>query len=394
MIDMFSDAVRRDPFPLYAKLRAASSVFQVPGTAMWMLLDYASVKRALTDTEAFSSAPHTPSGPSPDWMIFNDAPRHTRLRGLILRAFTPRAIAALEPRITDISSGLITAAVAKGEFDLIADVAGPLPVTVIAEILGIPTHDRDRYLAWVDAISGLAEVIGGARLEAAGQAYAAARDDMRAYVDLAIAERRREPRDDLLSRLVSASDEALGPLSDEDIFGFFQLLIFAGTETTVNLIGNAVICLSEAPAAMAAVRAEPELIPQMLEEVLRFRPSATFVFRETRQDVQIAGSVIPKGALVLPVVAAANRDPAVFRDPEVFDIRRDPNPHVAFGHGAHFCLGAALARLEGRIALRQLLELAPELVIAQSDPWAPRPGLIVHGARSLRVSARPMPALA
>jgi cytochrome P450 len=394
MIDMFSDAVRRDPFPLYAKLRTASPVFQVPGTAMWMLFDYASVKRALSDTEAFSSAAHTPSGPSPDWMIFNDAPRHTRLRGLILRAFTPRTIAALEPRITNISRDLITAAVAKGEFDLIADVAGPLPVTVIAEILGIPTHDRDRYLTWVDAISGLAEVIGGARLEEARQAYTAARDDMRTYVELAIAQRRRTPHDDLLSRLVAATDEALGPLSDDDIFGFFQLLIFAGTETTVNLIGNAVICLSEAPGAKAAVQTEPDIIPQMLEEVLRFRPSLTFAFRETRQEVQIAGSVIPKGALVLPVIAAANRDPAVFRDPDVFDIRRDPNPHIAFGHGAHFCLGAALARLEGRIALRQLLELAPDLVIAQSEPWAPRPGLIVHGARSLRVSTRPMPALA
>jgi cytochrome P450 len=142
------------------------------------------------------------------------------------------------------------------------------------------------------------------------------------------------------------------------------------------------------------VQTEPDIIPQMLEEVLRFRPSLTFAFRETRQEVQIAGSVIPKGALVLPVIAAANRDPAVFRDPDVFDIRRDPNPHIAFGHGAHFCLGAALARLEGRIALRQLLELAPDLVIAQSEPWAPRPGLIVHGARSLRVSTRPMPALA
>src|SRR3954463_6437091 len=151
MMEMFTDAVRRDPFPLYAQLRSASPVFQLPGTDMWMLFDHASVKRALTDVEAFASDVQTPAGPSPDWLIFNDAPRHTRLRGLILRAFTPRAVAALEPRIREIAGALIAGAVAKGEFDLIAEVAGPLPVTVIAEILGIPASERDRYLRWVDA---------------------------------------------------------------------------------------------------------------------------------------------------------------------------------------------------------------------------------------------------
>lgn len=385
MIEMFSDAMRRDPFPLYAQLRAASPAFQVPGTEMWMLFDYASVKRALTDTDAFSSDASTPAGPSPDWMVFTDAPRHTRMRALVLRAFTPRAIAALEPRIREISQGLVSAAVAKGEFDLIADVAGPLPVTVIAEVLGVPADDRDRYLGWVEAISGLAEVIGGARREAAGQAYMAARDDMRAYVDAALAARRRAPRNDLLSRLIAPPEDGGEPLSDEDVFGFFQLLIFAGTETTVNLIGNAVICLSDHPAARAEVAADPALNPGMLEEVLRFRPSAVFAFRETRREVEIAGATIPKGRLVLPVVAAANRDPTVFADPETFDIRRTPNPHIAFGHGAHFCLGAALARLEGRIALEQLLAAAPDLEIAQAEPWAPRAGLMVHGAQSLRV---------
>lgn len=384
---MFSDDVRRDPFALYAQLQATTPVFKVAGADLWMLFDYASVKRALTDIEAFSSNAQTPSGPSPDWMIFNDAPRHTRMRALVLRAFTPRAVAALEPRIREIAGSLIAAAIAKEEFDLIAEVAGPLPVMVIAEILGIPAAERDRYLSWVEAISGLAEVIGGSRLEAASQAYAAARAEMSAYVEQALAERRRAPRDDLLSRLLAATDEDGEPLSDVDIFGFFQLLIFAGTETTVNLIGNAVICLCEHPAAMAEVRGAPALIPQMLEEVLRYRPSLTFAFRETRREVELGGVTIPKGKLVLPVVAAANRDPAVFAEPEVFDIHRAPNPHITFGHGAHFCLGAALARLEGRIAF-ELLLAAPRLALAQTEPWAPRPGLIVHGASSLRVTTR------
>lgn len=395
MLDLFSDAVRRDPFALYAELRASQPALELPGSGMWMLFDHASVKRALTDTAAFASKHQTPNGPSPDWMIFNDAPRHTRLRGLVLRAFTPRAVAALEPRIAEISQALLTPALAKGEFDLIGEFAEPLPVTVIAEILGVSTAERDRYLSWVEAISRLAGFVAGEGQAEAGAAYAVARADMADYVGRALAERRARPQEDLLSRLLAADDGA-GPLSDDDIFGFFELLVFAGTETTVNLIGNAVICLTDQPAALAEVRADPTLIPQMLEEVLRFRPSATFAFREALHDVEMGGRTIPKGALVLPVIASANRDPAVFTDPEVFEIRRDPNPHLAFGHGAHFCLGAALARLEGRIALGQLLAQAPDLALAQSEPWAPRPGLLVHGARSLKVRTAPaaQPALA
>lgn len=394
MLDLSSDFVRRDPFALYAELRASQPALEVPGSGMWMLFDHASVKRALTDTAAFASQHHTPWGPSPDWMIFTDAPRHTRLRGLVLRAFTPRAVAALEPRIAEISQGLLAPALAKGEFDLIGEFAEPLPVTVIAEILGVSTAERARYLSWVEAISRLAAFVAGEGQEARA-AYAVAREDMADYVAQALADRRARPREDLLSRLLAADDGG-EPLSDDDIFNFFQLLIFAGTETTVNLIGNAVICLTDQPAALAEVRADPTLIPQMLEEVLRFRPSATFAFREALHDVEIGGRTIPKGALVLPMIASANRDPAVFADPEVFDIRRNPNPHVSFGHGAHFCLGAALARLEGRIALGQLLAQAPDLVLAQTEPWAPRPGLIVHGARSLNVRTAPAaePALA
>jgi cytochrome P450 len=354
-----------------------------------MLFDYPSVKRALTDTAAFASKHTHPGGPSPDWMIFTDGSRHARLRSLVLRAFTPRAVAAMAPRIAEISQALLTPALAKGEFDLIGEFAEPLPVTVIAEILGVSIAERERYLTWVDAISRLAGFVTGEALEEVGAAYRACREDMTAYVDQALAERRARPRDDLLSRLLAAADDSVEgggePLSDEDIFNFFQLMIFAGTETTVNLIGNAVICLTDQPAALAEVRADPALIPGMLEEVLRYRPSATFAFRAALHDIDIGGRTIPQGALVLPIVASANRDPAVFADPEVFDIHRDPNPHIAFGHGAHFCLGAALARLEARIALGQLLAQAPDLALAQTQPWTPRPGLLVHGAHSLKV---------
>src|SRR5690349_15552523 len=206
MLDLFSDAVRRDPFPLYAQLRATQPAFQVPGSSMWMLFDYPSVKRALTDTAAFSSQHVTPNGPAPDWLIFTDGPRHARLRGLVLRAFTPRAVAALEPRIAEISQALLTPALAKGEFDLIGEFAEPLPITVIAEILGVSIAERDRYLSWVDAISRLAGFATGEDQEEAGRAYRASRDDMVAYVEQALAERRARPRDDLLSRLLAADD--------------------------------------------------------------------------------------------------------------------------------------------------------------------------------------------
>jgi cytochrome P450 len=385
MIELFSDEVRRDPFALYAQLRETSPVYEVPLRDIWMLFDYASVKRAMTDVEAFSSAARTPFGPPPDWVIFNDPPRHTGLRALILKAFTPRAIAALEPRIRELSLALLSPAVEAGAFDLIAEYAAPLPAMVIAEVLGIAPEAREQYLAWVEAISKLGNVLDGdgARSDA-GAGYGVAREEMRAYLAAALDERRRSPRGDLLSGLLAArlDDDAL---TEEDIFGFFQLLIFAGTETTVNLIGNAVISLDAHPDAFAALRAEPALIPGALEEVLRYRPPAVFGFRETRRDVEIGGQTIPQGRLVLPVVAAANRDPAVFAEPDRFDIRRDPNPHIGFGHGAHFCLGAALARLEARIALGHILELAPGIALADAGAWAPRPGHNVHGARSLPV---------
>ena len=394
MMGLFGDEMRRDPFPFYRRMRESQPVFEVPGRDLWMLFDHASVKRALTDVEAFSSAARTPLGPAPDWMIFNDAPRHTRLRALVLKAFTPRAIAALEPRIREISLTLLKPAVAAGAFDLIGDYAGPLPAMVIAEILGIPGKDRARYLDWVDAISQLAHFLeGGSSLESARVAYGRAREEMHAYLLATLEARRRAPGPDLISGLARAEIDG-EKLSDEEIFGFFQLLIFAGTETTVNLIGNAVICLDAHPSARAAVRADPQLVPRMLGEVLRYRPPAVFAFRETRCDVTIGGRVIPKGRMVLPVVASANRDPAVFRDPEAFDIGRDPNPHIAFGHGVHFCLGAALARLEARIALSHILELAPEIALAETGPWEPRPGLLVHGARRLKVSVGREPASA
>ena len=385
MKELLTDDLRRDPYPLYAMLRASSPVLHEPTTGARLLLTYDAVKRALTDHDAFSSEVRTPSGDRvPDWMIFTDPPRHTALRGIVMRAFTPSSIAALGPRVRDASARLLTPLAARGRFDLAVDYADRLPALVIAEMLGLPGDDHDRVLRWTDVIVTLSfALVGGAAADAAMRANAAVKEEMRAYLAPLLAARRATPRDDLLSRLVNADVDG-ERLDDEQILGFVQLLLLAGTETSTNLIALAALCLTEHPAQLAKVRADPSSIPRALEEVLRYRSPTQFVFRSSRRDVDVDGEVVPAESLVLCVIGAANRDPARFDHPDRFDVDREPNPHVAFGHGIHFCIGAALARLEARVAVEDLLAL-PTLARVDDGPWPPREGLLVHGPRSLPV---------
>ena len=395
MIDFLTDEVRRDPFALYAQMRASSPLVRVPG-GPWLIFDYAGVRRALEDHEHFSNSA-SPAGATENplpWMIFQDPPRHTKLRGLVSRAFTPRTIATLEPRIRAVSRELLDAAVARataaggrGAFDLIADYAGPLPVMVIAEMLGIPPGERARFKAWSGAMVALSETIAGGPAEAAraGAAYLAATAEMEEYLVEVLRTFRTAPKDDLLHRLASAEVDG-ERLGHAEILGFFQLLLLAGSETTINLIGNAVLCLLEHPAALAAVRADAALLPGAIEEVLRYRSPLQAVFRATRRDVAMHGQVIPAGQLVLPIIGSANRDASVFgADAERFEIAREPNPHLAFGHGIHFCLGAALARLEARVALTDLLARLPNLARADDAPWEVCKSFHVHGPARLEV---------
>lgn len=388
-MSFFTDDIRRNPYPMYAELRKASPLFHFAPLDLWMILDYEGVKRALFDHESFSSSVTPPTGKAPDWLVFSDPPRHTKLRAIIMRAFTPRSIAALEPRIREISHDLLAPQLERGEMDLVADYAGPLPTIVIAEMIGIPAADRPRFLRWSEAIMGLSYAVeGGPEAQRMIEAHAAAKEEMTAYLPALLEERRRAPKDDLLTRLVEAEVDG-DRLTEQDILGFFQLLLAAGTETTTNVIDNAILSFMENPGELARLRQAPELLPSAIEEIVRYRSPGQMMFREARKDVEMHGQVIPAGRQVLAMIGSANRDPEHFADPDRFDIGRDPNPHLAFGHGVHFCIGAPLARLEARVAIADLVSLLPALELASQEPWEPRRALNIHGPVRLPIRFEP-----
>jgi len=383
-MELFSDENRRNPFPLYDQVRAASPLLHDPHTNLWMIFDYPGVKRALSDHEIFSSK-HGPV----EWMIFLDPPRQSKLRALISQAFTPNSVANLEPRVRQLSRDLLNQVIERGEMDLADDFAVPLPMMVIAEMLGVSRADRPHFKRWNDIILKMSYTVpGGAAASGIIDEFRAATLEMGAYLNDLLKDRRTSPRDDLLTRLVQAEVEG-ERLTEQEILGFFQLLLLAGSETTTNLINNAILCFIEFPDELAKLRKSPELLPSAIEEILRYRSPLQWMFRVPRRDVGVHGQTVPAGKVVLAMIGSANRDPQQFPDANRFDIARNPNPHVAFGQGVHFCLGAALARLESRIALSDILERLRTFELATSEPWQPRQGLHVHGPSSLPLRFSP-----
>lgn len=385
MTDLFSDEMRRDPFPLYDYARSRG-VFQVPPPFdAWLILDYEGVKRALNDHETFSAAVPAPR----NWLIFSDPPRHTKLRALISRAFTPRVVANLEPRIRELSRDLVDRALERGETDLAADFSVPLPMKVIAGMIGIPDADWPRFKRWSDSILKLSYGrSGGEEAANAMREFTAVTIEMNDYLTDMIRARQSSPKDDLLTRLIEAEVDG-ERLTQDEILGFFQLLVVGGQETTANLINNAVLCFLEHPSDLVRLRADNELLPSAIEEVLRYRSPLQWVMRTPKRDIEMHGQTIPAGKLVLAMIGSANRDPQAFADPGRFDIARDPNPHLAFGHGNHFCLGAPLARLEARIALGDLLQRTKRFALASDQLWEPRKALHVHGPARLPIRFGP-----
>jgi cytochrome P450 len=327
-------------------------------------------------------------GGPPEWMIFQDPPRHLRLRALVAQAFTPGSVAALEPRIRDLSRRLIDAEIGDGEMDLALDLAIPLAMLVIGEMLGLPPEDQSSFERWNDVFLRMSYTVpGGPGVEEIVAEFAMTTAEMHEYLGRLLEERRVRPRNDLFTRLLQAELEG-ERLTQTEILGFFQLLLLAGSETTTNLLNNAVISFADNREAYAQIQANPELLPSAIEEVLRYRSPLQWMFRIARQDVEMGGQHIPAGKRVLAMIGAANRDPAIFPEPNRFIPDRNPNPHLAFGHGIHFCLGSSLARLEAKIALADLLERTSDVELASDAPWTPRPGLHVHGPTSLPIRFR------
>jgi len=362
----FLPEVQHNPYPYYAYLRRHAPVYQVPGVGFWAVSRYEDVLSILKNPQVFVSSgfaeafvgdlnPFSPEAPS---MITTDPPYHTRLRKLVNRAFTPRRVMSLETRLRMLVRELMEPIVERGECDLIGDLAIPLPVRAIAELLGVRPEDYRDFRHWMDDMVktlNLAAVTQEDRTQIRQSI-----DDLRAYFQAAIEECRRHPGDNLLSDLVRAEEEAQ-QLTSEEILSLALLVLAGGAETTTNLIGNAMLALFAHPEQMAKVRATPALIPPLLEEALRYDAPVQWIPRRVTQDVELSGTMIPAGALLLPLFGSANRDERKFPEPDRFDITRNTDGLLAFGYGIHFCLGAQLARLEARIAFETLLERFPHL---------------------------------
>jgi cytochrome P450 PksS len=314
-------------------------------------------------------------------MLDADPPDHTRLRALVHQAFTPKLVEGMRGRIQGLTDGLLDAAAGRGTMDLIRDFALPLPTTVISEILGVPAADRHKFRRWTNAVA-TASTSGWAKLRAIPHAMAFV-----GYLRRLIAARRKAPRDDLVSALVKA-EEAGDQLSGDELLSMLFLLLVAGHETTVNLIGNGTLALLTHADQWERLCAEPGLIKSAVEELLRYdSPVEAATERYAMEEVTIAGVAIPRGALTFAVIASANRDDRQFDRPDDLDLAREPNRHLSFGQGFHYCLGAPLARLEGQIALATLARRLPDLRLAvprSSLRW--RPGLVLRGMLSLPVA--------
>jgi cytochrome P450 PksS len=397
-VNLAGRAFKSDPYPFYARLRESAPVYCLPlpnGKPAWLVARYDDCLAVLKDTNRFVKNRLTVPGPSrpasPVWvprilrplprnMLDLDAPDHARLRKLVQKAFTPRLVEGLRPRIQVVIDRLLDQAARRGEMDLIRDFALPLPVTIISEMIGVPEEDRSRFHQWSRRIVA-ADSSRWHTLRSFPNAIAFLR-----YIRRLIRKRREAPRDDLTSALVTA-EEAGDKLSEDETVAMMFLLLVAGHETTVNLIGNGTLALLEHSEQLARLRRDPSLMKSAVEELLRFDgPLVMSTERYAREEVTIAGITIPQGALVYAVLASANRDGRQFENPDALLLSRHPKYPLAFWQGSLFCLGAALARMEGQMAIGALVGRFPSLALAvlrKSLRW--RRGLVLRGVEAMPV---------
>jgi cytochrome P450 len=393
----FVPETHANPYPLYRQLREQDPVHRSEILDGWVLTRYEDVvatlkhprmsadrRRARNRLAQQISEQMQQQGPlgAAQTMLTADAPAHTRLRGLVSKAFTMRAVDAMRPRIQQIVDEILDAAQAKGSMDIIWDLGYPLPVIVIAELLGVPPERRDDFKRWSDDIVA---TLGGPIVapEVAERGMKSA-IEMAEFFHVVIEERRREPKDDLLSALIAAEERG-EVLSEEELLATCILLLAAGNETTTNLIGNGMLALLRNPEQLALLQSNLSLVEPAVEELLRYDGPVQGTARVALEDVEIGGQSIEEGQLVLTLLGAANHDPALFTDPDELDITRQDNRHVAFGYGIHFCLGAPLARMEGQIAFRSLLERFRNLRLADDDvEWGG--SFILRGLKKLLIT--------
>ncbi|HKV58045.1 MAG TPA: cytochrome P450 [Ktedonobacteraceae bacterium] len=368
-----------DIYRWYQEMQKSYRVYYDETRASWLVFRYDDVHQVLLDTETFSSQRTTNPDGSVDpiasgGILGMDPPGHRQLRTLISQAFTPRVVAQMEPRITAIVHDLLDKVQDKGEMDVVDDLAFPLPVIVIAELLGVPASDREQFRRWSADYVGADFAL---RLATAKK--------IAFYFHGLIQQRRREPREDLISEFIRAEVDG-ERLPEQDILGTCLLLLVAGHETTTGLISNAIVCLDEHPEALRQLIAQPHLIPGAIEEVLRYQAVVHMIVRVVTKDTVLCGQEIRAGNLVLPLYASANLDEAQFPHADRFDIHRTPNRHLGFGYGIHFCLGASLARLETRIALGAMFERFPNLRMTRNAPLELKPSSLIYGLNHLPIT--------
>ncbi|MFG2050641.1 cytochrome P450 [Micromonospora sp. NPDC048935] len=380
---MTSSPVQKDPSEeLFSWLRSmldTRPVYRDPEQG-WQVFGYDDISRILADTTTFSSdtaGAFNPPQADLDFfdmgnLVTTDPPRHRRLRSVISSMFTPRAVAGLTPRIERITHSLLDTVDGEDRFELVDTLTYALPITVICELIGLPMEDEPLFKVWGEALGTIdAATVPPDQLE---NEVAPAIREMNAYLTAHARHRRKQPADDVISRLANAEIDGR-PLEDGEIVGITGLTMFAGHATTMALIGNAVLLFDSHPEAAATIRADRDLLPAAIEEILRLKPPFPRLARITTVETEIAGQHVPSGELVTPWIAAANRDATRFPDPDSFDIHRNTGGHLVFGQGSHFCLGAPLARLEGRIALNILLDRYAEIAVDHDgglefeNPW-------------------------
>jgi len=380
--NVFDPEIRADPHPTYRQIREQGPLIQNPLTGFWMATSFEACQTVLRDPVTFSSGqlgidPIRNFLEAPT-MLFSDPPDHERLRAPVQRAFTPRSVAALEPQARVLSEEFLSSWQPDEPYEVVDQLSYPLPVTVIAEMMGIPSSDRESFRRWSDAAVAFNAMGEGADLAVAEM------EELKAYLAAAVETAKDRGGDDLIRRLIDANDD--GQLSDDELLASCVLLLVAGNETTTKLITNGVLQLARHPEQRALLVESPELIPGAVEELFRFDGTVQSTFRMVTQETEVGGVALSPGTMVLVMVAAANRDPDHFQNPDEFDVTRsNAREHIGLGFGVHYCLGAALGRLETKVALEALLEAAPEYRVV-NDELHYGPNFFLRGLEQLAIA--------